>query len=91
MSRAERRRISATCPAVSSGRTVQIHAAAPATSGEEKLVPEAVRQFFPRALATMISSPGAARSTYDDRLENGATFPDRSVAATVVTCGNAAG
>ena len=48
-------------------------------------------QFLPSALATRISAPGAARSTYGERLEKDATAPERSVAATVVTCGNAAG
>ena len=63
MSRADRRRISATWPAPSSGRTVQSHAAAPATIGDEKLVPDEGRQSFPTALATTMSSPGAAMST----------------------------
>ena len=76
---------------MSSGRTVQTQAAAPATSGDEKLVPDEGRQFLPSALATTMSSPGATRSTYDERLEKAATAPERSVAPTVVTCGKAAG
>ena len=63
MSRADLRRTSATCDAVSSGRAVQIQAAAPATIGDEKLVPSSGCQFPPIALATRIPTPGAARST----------------------------
>ena len=73
MSRADRRRISATWPASSSGRAVQIQAAAPATSGAAKLVPEVSSPAVREALATVISSPGAAMSTYGERELNAAT------------------
>ena len=73
MSFAERRMTSATWPAVSSGRAVQTQAAAAATIGDEKLVPDDGCQSLPSALATMMSSPGAARSTKADLLENAAT------------------
>jgi len=63
MSVAERRRISATCPAFRSGRAVHTHAAAAATIGDEKLVPDSGRQSLPSALATLMSAPGAERST----------------------------
>ena len=70
MSTAERRITSNSWLASSSGRTVQTHAAAPATSGEEKLVPASGAQLSSSAVATVMSSPGAAISTKRDRLEN---------------------
>jgi len=71
-SRADRRRISATWLASRSGRTVQSQAAAPATIGDEKLVPDSGAQLSGRISATGMSTPGAARSTYGDWLENDA-------------------
>ena len=58
MSTAERRITSNTWLASSSGRTVQTHAAAPATSGEEKLVPASAAQLLSSAVATVMFSPG---------------------------------
>ena len=55
MSTAERRITSNSWLASSSGRTVQTHAAAPATSGEEKLVPASGAQPSSRAVATVMS------------------------------------
>ena len=91
MSTAERRITSNSWLASSSGRTVQTHAAAPETRGAAKLVPSAVVQPFPIAVAIGISTPGAARSTKRDLLENEATPFAWSVAPTVSTCGMLAG
>ena len=81
MSTVERRITSNSWVASSSGRTVQTHAAAPDTIGAAKLVPSPVRQPFSSALAIGISTPGAARSTKRDRLENSAIPFARSLAA----------
>ena len=88
---AERRITSNSCVASSSGRTVQTQALAPDTRGAAKLVPSPVIQPLPRAVATGMSTPGAARSTKRDRLENSAIPFVRSLAATVSTCGMLAG
>src|SRR5581483_5232207 len=85
----------AICDAVSVGRTVQTHAAAAATIGAEKLVPERF-DWYPlgsreSGTAPVMLTPGAAMSTAGELVEKEATFPDWSVAATVKTCGHAAG
>ena len=88
MSVADHRIRSNTCVTSSSGRRVQTHAAAPATSGAEKLVPSALA--YPDALAhvgtaTGMFSPGAARSTASERFEKNDDALCSSVAATVST------
>jgi hypothetical protein len=80
------------------GRADQTHAAAPATIGEEKLVPESI--VTPSGVpsvsrATGVSSetasPGAARSIAALRLLNDAGASAWLTAATLRTCGHAAG
>src|SRR4051794_32347071 len=94
MSAADQRMRSKTWVTASSGLRVHTHAAAPATSGDEKLVPAAVA--YPDALAqvgtaTGMSSPGAARSTASERFEKNEERFCSFVAATVRTCGRLAG
>ena len=97
-SRALSRRTSATWPLLSDGRADQIHAAAPATIGEAKLVP--VSTWTPSGVpsgssaigvSTGTASPGAARSTAALLLLNEAGASVWPTAATLRTCGQAAG
>ena len=63
-------------------------------AGAEKLVPSAVSYPVASRLsgtAPVMSEPGAARSTSCPAVEKGATWSFSSVAATVSTCGHAAG
>jgi len=92
------RRTSATCPLRSDGRADQIQAAAPATIGEAKLVP--VSTWTPSGVpsgssaigvSTGTASPGAATSTAALLLLNDAGASVGPTAATLRTCGQAAG
>ena len=91
MSVADRRINSNSCVLSSSGRTVHTQAAAPATSGEAKLVPFPSVLYpvgsFANGSATGMCTPGAARSTVGDNDENAATWLRSFVAPTVRTCG----
>jgi hypothetical protein len=76
-SRAELRKTSCSCVGSSCGRTVQTQAAAPATSGAEKLVPS--KFVYPLGsekvgTATGVLVPGATRSSALERLEKKATW-----------------
>ena len=81
---------------VSVGRCVQTPAAAPETSGAEKLVPSYVSHGGPDlakvcGIATGMFWPGAARSMSADAVEKYVTRFDWSVAPIVSTCAKEAG
>src|SRR3954464_2313285 len=98
MSWADRRRMSATWPFVRSARADHTHAAAPATIGEAKLVPEAgvVVSAVPSGskaggTSTGTPSPGAETSMAAFALLKNAGWRLWLIAATLTTCGHAAG